>query len=227
MEKVAFIGSYDKADMLICVAKVLTLMKKKVIVIDTTALSKTRYIVPTMQSTKQYITTFENVDVAIGFESIDQIKAYSSLSKADTLDYDYALIDIDSYRSYYYFGIKPETQKFFVTSFDLYNLRRGLQVFRKLTEPIGIKRVLFTKEMDPKEEQYLSFLSKKLPIKWDPDIVYFPFDTSDLNAIYSNQRSGRIQLKGLSNAYVDVIEYLVEVISGASQGEVRKAVKRL
>ena len=146
MEKVAFIGSYDKADMLICVAKVLTLMKKKVIVIDTTALSKTRYIVPTMQSTKQYITTFENVDVAIGFESIDQIKAYSSLSKADTLDYDYALIDIDSYRSYYYFGIKPETQKFFVTSFDLYNLRRGLQVFRKLTEPIGIKRVLFTKD---------------------------------------------------------------------------------
>ena len=51
--------------------------------------------------------------------------------------------------------------------------------------------------------------------------------TSDLNAIYSNQRSGRIQLKGLSNAYVDGIEYLVEVISGASQGEVRKAVKRL
>ena len=81
--------------------------------------------------------------------------------------------------------------------------------------------------MDPKEEQYLSFLSKKLPIKWDPDIVYFPFDTSDLNAIYSNQRSGRIQLKGLSNAYVDGIEFLVEVISGASQGEVRKAVKRL
>lgn len=227
MEKVAFIGSYDKADMLICIAKILTLMKKKVIVIDTTALSKTRYIVPTMQSTKQYITTFENVDVAIGFESIDQIKAYSSLSKTDTLDYDYALIDIDSYRSYYYFGIKPETQKFFVTSFDLYNLRRGLQVFRKLAEPVAVKRVLFTKEMDPKEEQYLSFLSKKLPIKWDSDIVYFPFDTSDLNAIYSNQRSGRIQLKGLSSAYIDGIEYLVEVISGASQGEVKKAIKRL
>ena len=48
-----------------------------------------------------------------------------------------------------------------------------------------------------------------------------------MNAIYSNQRSGRIQLKGLSNAYVDGIEFLVEVISGASQGEVRKAVKRL
>lgn len=227
MEKIAFIGSYDKADMIICVAKLLTLMKKKVIVIDSTALSKTRYIVPTMQASKQYITTFENVDVAIGFENFEQIKAYESLSKTDTLDYDYALIDIDSYRAYYYFGIKPDDKKLFVTSFDLYNLRRGLQVFRKLTQPVMVKRVLFTKEMDPKEDQYLSFLSKKLPIKWDSDVVYFPFDTSDLNAIYSNQRSGRIQLKGLSTAYIDGIEYLVEVISGSSQGEVRKAIKKL
>lgn len=227
MEKIAFIGSYDKADMMICVAKILTLMKKKVIVIDATALSKTRYIVPTMQASKQYITTFENVDVAIGFETLDQIKAYNSLSKTDTLDYDYALIDIDSYRGYYYFGIKAEDKKLFVTSFDLYNLRRGLQVFKKLPQPVEVKRVLFTKEMDPKEEQYLNYLSKSLPIKWDPDIVYFPFETSDLNAIYSNQRSGRIQLKGLSATYVDGIEYIVEEISGASQSEVKKALKKL
>ena len=85
MKKVAFIGSYDKADMIICIAKLLTIMKKKVIVIDATALSKTRYIVPTMQSSKQYITTYENVDVAIGFENFEQIKAYSSLSKTDEL----------------------------------------------------------------------------------------------------------------------------------------------
>ena len=227
MKKIAFIGSYDKADMIICIAKILTLMKKKVIVIDSTALSKTRYIVPTMQASKQYITTFENVDVAIGFENFEQIKAYNSLSKTDTLDYDYALIDIDSYRAYYYFGIKPEDKKLFVTSFDLYNLRRGLQVFRKLTQPVVVKKVLFTKEMDPKEDEYLNHLSKSLPIKWDPDIVYFPFETADLNAIYSNQRSGRIQLSGLSATYVDGIEYIVEEISGASQGEVRKALKRL
>lgn len=227
MKKVAFIGSYDKADMIICIAKVLTLMKKKVIVIDSTALSKTRYIVPTMQASKQYITTFENVDIAIGFETIEQIKAYSSIPKDQPLDYDYALIDIDSYRGYYYFGIKTDDKKLFVTSFDLYNLRRGLQVFRKLTQPVVVKRVLFTKEMDPKEEEYLNYLSKKLPIKWDPDIVYFPFETSDLNAIYSNQRSGRIQLRGLSATYIDGIEYIVEEITGASQGEVRKALKRL
>lgn len=227
MKKIAFIGSYDKADMIIAIAKILTIMKKKVIVIDATALSKTRYIVPTMQASKQYITTFEKVDVAIGFESIDQIKAYSSLSKTDQLDYDYALIDIDSYRGYYYFGIKAEDKKLFVTSFDLYSLRRGLQVFKKIPEPIEAKRVLFTKDMDLKEQQYLEHLSKGLKVKWDQDIVYFPFETSDLNAIYSNQRSGRIQLKGLSSTYIDGIEYLVEEISGANQSEVRKAIRLL
>ena len=81
--------------------------------------------------------------------------------------------------------------------------------------------------MDPKERQYLNFLSKGIKVKWDEDIVYFPFETSDLNAIYSNQRSGRIQLKGLSATYIDGIEYLVEEISDASQGEVKKTVKIL
>ena len=38
MEKIAFIGSYDKADMIIYIAKILSIMGKKVIVVDSTAL---------------------------------------------------------------------------------------------------------------------------------------------------------------------------------------------
>ena len=145
MKKVAFIGCYDKADMIIYISKILTNMGKKVLVIDSTVLQKTRYIVPTMKAFKQYITTFENVDIAIGFENIGQIKVY--LGNMEKLDYDYVLIDIDSYRGYYYFQIKTEDKKYFVTSFDIYNLRRGLQVFRKLEEAVEVTKLLFTKEM--------------------------------------------------------------------------------
>ena len=59
MTKVAFIGSYDKADMIIYLAKALTIAGKKVIVVDSTVLQKTRYIVPTIQPLKKYITTYE------------------------------------------------------------------------------------------------------------------------------------------------------------------------
>ena len=76
MTKVAFIGSYDKADMIIYLAKALTIAGKKVIVVDSTVLQKTRYIVPTIQPLKKYITTYEGVDIAIGFESFEDISLY-------------------------------------------------------------------------------------------------------------------------------------------------------
>ncbi len=190
MKKVAFIGSYDKADMIIYIAKTLINMGKKVLVVDSTVMQKTRYIIPTMKALKQYVTTFENIDIAIGFENLSQIKEYNN----GNLDYDFALIDIDSYRGYYYYQIKPEDKKYFVTSFDLYCLRRGLQVFKKIEEPIEVTKVLFTKEMLPEEDKYLDYLSKGLKVKWDNDILYYPFELGDQNAIFSNLRSGRIQL---------------------------------
>ena len=100
MKKIAFIGGYDKADMLIYIAKIISLMGKKAIVVDSTVLQKTRYIVPTMQAVKQYINTFEKVDIAIGFENFEQIKNYKAANDSDEFNYDYALIDIDSYRGY-------------------------------------------------------------------------------------------------------------------------------
>ena len=223
MKKIAFIGSYDKADMIIYIAKILTNLGKKVLVIDSTILQKTRYIVPTMKAFKQYITTFENVDIAVGFENINQIKSY--LGNVNELEYDFILVDIDSYRGYYYFKIQTEDKKYFVTSFDIYNLRRGLQVFRKLEEPTSVTKVLFTKEMLPEEDNYLNYLSKGLKIKWDTNILYLPFEIGDQTAIFSNQRSGRIQLKGLSSQYIDVISFMAEEISGESQNNVKKALK--
>ena len=75
------------------------------------------------------------------------------------------------------------------------------------------------------EDEYVKFLSKNLKISWNEDIVFFPFETEDLNAIYINQRQAKIKFTGLSNIYVDSVMFLVEEISGKSQGEVKKAVR--
>lgn len=227
MEKVAFIGCYDKADLILYIAKILANLGKKVLIVDATVLQKTRYIVPTMQAAKQYITTFENVDIATGFQTLDEIRKFSGLEKGQELDYEYCLLDIDSYRGYYYFGIKTEDKKYFVTSFDIYNLRRGLQVFRKLQEPVQVTKILFTKDMLAEEDQYLNYLSKGLRVRWNSNILFFPFESGDQNAIFSNQRTGRIQIRGLSGQYIDGISYIAEEICGESQGNIRKAVKMM
>ena len=226
MEKVAFVGSYDKTDMLLYMAKILTILNKKVIVIDTTALQKSRYIIPAMKPLKKYITTFQGVDIAIGFENLEDIKQYQK-ELGEVAEYEFALIDIDSPRGYKAFEITPENKHYFVTSFDLYSLKRGLQVFKTIIAPIKVTKVLFTKEMLASEDEYLNYLSSGLRIKWNKEIVFFPFETGDQSVIYTNQRSSRIRIKGLSTQYMDSIMFIVEDFSGMQEKLIKRAVKVL
>lgn len=228
MKKYVFIGAYDKTDMLLYVAKILTLMEKKVILVDTTTLKKSRYIVPTMVQEKQYITSYENIDVAIGFDSFEAISQYQRKNFGQETQYDIVLLDIDRAIAYQRFGITSNDVHFFVTSFDVYHLKRGIQVLAYVAKDAKITKIYYTKNMLAEEDNYLNYLAKDYKIKWDEkDIVFFPFETSDLNAIYTNQRSEKIQLKGLSNVYIDSLLYLTEKISGEGNGKVRKAYKMI
>jgi len=229
MKRIAFIGGTDKTSMLIYIAKVLTIMGNKVLIMDTTVCQKARYIVPAMQSSKRYITSFENIDIAVGFETFYQIKAYNHLEKTDKLDYDFILIDIDSYRGYYYAHLKPTEPHFFITSLDLYSIRRGLQVFKRFPETITLSRVLISKNMDNREIDYIDKMTSRYPVKWKSKNIFFPFSTEDMTAIYENQLTGRIQVKGLSKTYIDSINYMVEEIFGEdlNVGAVKKAIKVL
>ena len=53
MKKVAFIGGYDKSDLIIYIAKILTVSGKRGLFIDTTLMQKARNIVPTMRPAKK------------------------------------------------------------------------------------------------------------------------------------------------------------------------------
>jgi hypothetical protein len=225
MEKVAFIGGYDKMDLILYISKILTVFGKKVLIIDTTTMQKSRYIIPVMTPAQRYITTYQDIDVAVGlFKGFEDIKSYLSVQE---LDYDYVLLDIDNPAFYQLYQISPNDKHFFVTSFDLYNLRKGLNALTRIQTPVHVIKVLFTKYMSPDEDEYLNYLSKNLRIEWDKDIVYFPFETADLDAIFVNQRKSGISLTGLSSSYVDSVLFLTEIITNKSPGEVRKAAKNL
>ena len=222
MEEIAFIGGYDKTDLVLYIARILTVLKNRVLVIDTTLLQKSRYIVPVMTPSQKYITTYEDIDVAVGFKGFDDIKSYLGVNE---LPYDYVLFDVDSSAYYEFYQLEKVEKQFFVTSFDLYSLRKGLSVFTRLKNKINVTKVLFTKDMLQEEDDYLNFLSQNLKISWNKDIVFFPFETSDLNAIYTNQRYARISFSGVSYSYVDSVMFMTEIITEKSQSEVKKDVK--
>ena len=212
MEKVAFIGSFDKTDLIMYVAKMLTLAKKKVLVADTTIVQKARYVVPNINPEMFYVTEFEGIDVAVGFFSLEDIQDYLAKNDEHEMEYDYILVDIDTNRAIENFGINSTTKNYFVTSFDVYSLKRGLEALANLREPLPLTKVLFSREILKSENDYLDYLALGYKVIWNDYKLYFPLEQGDQSAIITNQRVSKIKFGNLTSQYRDSLTFIAEDI---------------
>ncbi len=228
MKTIGFIGAYDKTDLILYVAKILTTLKHKVLIIDSTINQKARYIVPVINPAVKYVTEFEEIDIAVGFENILEIKQYLGLAEQQDMEYDIVLIDTDNYVGFEAFKLQEANKNYFVTSFDNYSLKKGLEVLAGLKEPISLTKVYFSKEMLKEEDDYLNFLSLGYKVIWNEYRLYFPIENGDLTVIYENQRVAKIKFKKLSVQYKDGLAYLAEEILGnVSESNIRRAIKAI
>ena len=122
MKKIGFIGAYDKTDIILSIAKIFAMANKKVLVLDNTITQKCKYVVPVINPTRSYITTYEDIDVAVGFDNMDKLKQYLSLEDNENMDYDYFIVDTDSFEGVSNFGLQAADKNYFVTSFDTYSI---------------------------------------------------------------------------------------------------------
>lgn len=224
MRKIGFIGAYDKTDMILNVAKIMTIMGNKVLVIDSTLQQKAKYIVPVINPTTSYITNFEEIDVAVGFDDTEQIKNYLGIS-GEELNYDVLLIDADSEERIQNFELIDADKKFFVTAFDAYSLKKGLEILGMLDKPISLTKVLFAKEILKEDDDYLNFLSLGYKIIWEDEKIYFPLGNGDENVIIENQRVSKIKFKKLSTQYKDSLVFIVLESLNTTESKVRRAIK--
>lgn len=228
MEKIGFIGAYDKIDIIMYIAKALTIIGKKVIVIDSTVNQKAKYIVPAISPSTSYITEYEGVDVAVGLYSFTDLEQYLGVEKFETCGYDIALFDIDDFDMIDSFNIYNANKNYFVTSFDLFSLKRGIEILSGITgEAITLTKILFSKEMLKDEDDYLNFLALGKKIKWTDEMVYFPIDNGDLSVIIENQRMMKMKIKNLSSSYKESLMYIVEQITGEKDNNIRRAFKQM
>ena len=226
MKKIGFIGVYDKTDLLLNIAKVLTDMKNRVLIIDTTTNQKAKYVVPAINPTVSYITSFEEIDVAIGFENLEQIKNY--LGTNEELPYEVILIDVDTAEKMESFELDTSNINYFVTSFDIYTLKKGIQILQNLKITTKLTKILYSKEMLKEEDDYLNFLASGCKIIWNNEMVYFPTENGDLSVIYENQRVQKIKLKKLSVQYKDSLGFIVQqILEQKTDSYVRRVIKEL
>ena len=117
-------------------------------------------------------------------------------------------------------------KNYFVTSFDNYSLKKGLEVLHRLKDIVSLTKILFSKEMLKEEDDYLNFLSLGYKVIWNEYKIYFPIENGDLNVIYENQRVAKIKFRKLSIQYKDGLAYLAEeILEDVSESNIRKAIK--
>lgn len=228
MRKIGFIGCYDKTDLIIYIAKILVATGKKVIVIDSTINQKAKYVVPVIKPTISYVTEFEGIDVAVGFHNFNEIKAYFGMPIHAELDYDIALIDVDNFESIESYQLIQAEKNYFVTSFDAFSLKKGLEILSGLTQVLKLTKVLYSREATKEEDDYLNYLSLGYKIEWEDERIYFPFEVGDQSVIAENQRVSKIKFKKLSVQYKEALMFIAEELLGKNNyAEIKRIFKQL
>lgn len=228
MKKIGFIGVFDKTDLIIYISRVLVEMGNKVLVIDSTVNQKAKYIVPTINPTTSYVTEYEGIDVSVGFKNYDSIKSYLGMPNSAALAYDYIFIDMDDPNLLDSFEINTADKNYFVTSPDLFSLKKGLEILSGIRQPMELTKIFFSNKMSEAENEYLNFLSLGYKINWNPEKIYFPMLTSDQDIIMENQRLSKIKFKGLSSEYKQSLIYLIQKIDdNKNTSEIKRIFKKL
>lgn len=228
MKKIGFVGVYDKSYLILSIARVLTLVGKKVLVLDATINQKCKYVVPVINPTKAYVTEFEGIDVGVGFDNIEGVKQYLGLQEDENMEYDILLTDVDNSENIEKFNIPAYDKLYFLTSFDVYSIKKGIEVLSQLKVPLKMSKIFYSKEMLNEEEEYFAYLALGLRVEWDENKLYFWLENGDQPAIYENQRLATIKLKNLSVDFRDNVNFIVnEIDKEIGDKEVKNAIKKL
>mgnify|MGYP000950258075 FL=1 len=221
MKKIGFMGAYDKANFMIYTAKVLRLLDYKVLVVDASSVQKIKYIIPAINPTKSYITSFEDIDFAVGFEEWAEVERYLGIrydSNEDEVNkinkdiYDYVLIDIDSAERLESFEMENADKNYFVTSFDMFSLKKGIDIFKNVIRPMDLTKIEFAYETSKEDEDYLNYISLEYRVNWNNYVFYFQILGEDNKVFEENQRLEKIRFRRLSIGYKESLTYVIQDI---------------
>ena len=110
----------------------------------------------------------------------------------------------------------------------MYSLKKGIEILASTNKELTLTKVYFAKDVSKQDDEYLEFLAKDYNIKWNEDIIYFPFEMGDQTVISENQRVSKIKLKKLTPEYKDGLMYIAEeILNGEEIGLLKKAFKQL
>ena len=234
MKIVNFIGNYDKMDLILYVAKIVqSAQNSKVLIIDSFDTQKARCIIPALVNDDKYITTFEEIDIAVGFENQKEIVEYMKENDEDFNTYDYVLIDMNTKDMCQKFNSENPNVAFLVVSYDKYDVLKSVSLLNEYIQQrkdfvasMKINKVYVYSVLNGSDEKYIDYGFNELDIKWNNKKIYLPLDEGDLSVIIQNQYVEKIKLRELTSGYKKcILEMATQIMGQEHKSLVSKALK--
>ena len=234
MQVVGLIGYMDKYDFAINLAKALYSMEKSVIVVDATLDRKLKFVVPALSNVgRSYITQYNNIDFAVGFDSMHDVENYMSEQGINISLYDCMLIDIDSPKSYEFFRSRGIDKKYFFIDTSVLSIAKNkdiikaIRVYNQSEENVKLTKVLYKGIMSRAAEDYFKNAIIDYSVDWQEPEYEIMQDDMDKVVDIDSQYSGIIDLKKHTKQYLEnLAQITAQIIGEPSYKNVIKEIKR-
>lgn len=235
MKVVNFIGYTDKTEIMLYVAKIVQSMGNKVLYIDSITSQKCRYIIPTIEYEDKYVTTFEDIDIAIGFNSKKEIVDYLDSYNEDFNNYDYIFIDTNSEEMCKEYDVVNANTTFCITTYDKQDIIKTSILINELQqqkqeyiEKININRIYWYTLLNSAETKYVDHIFKEAGVEWNKKEIFIPLDENDKTIIIQNQYSEKMKFKELSKVFKKALIEIAEIVMPEqSNAQITKVFKNI
>ena len=234
MQLIGMVGYMDKYDFVINLAKTINTMDKAVLVIDATLDQKLKYIIPSLEGMgRAYLTQYNDIDFALGFDSMHDIENYMIDQKINISLYDYIIIDIDSPKAYEFFRTRGIEKTYFFVDTNVLSIAKNkeivkaMRVYTAQEEAVKITKVLYRAYMSRAAEDYFEKQIEAYNIKWEEPEYEIQLEEQDKLADIDSQFSGMIDVKKHTKTYINILSNIAsQIIEDVSSKEIIKAIKR-
>lgn len=232
MPVIGLIGYVDKYDFAINLAKTINIMNKSVLVVDATLDRKLKYIVPALNNIgKAYVTQYNNIDFAVGFDSMHDVENYMCDQGINIGLYDYIIIDMDSPRSYEFFRTRGIDKMYFFITTSVLSVAKDREIIKAIRvynqDEIKMTKVLHKSFISRAAEDYFESQISDYNVNWQEPTYEIPDDEIDRQVNTDSQFSGIIGIKKHSKMYISTIaDMTAEIVDDVTSKEVIKEIKR-
>ena len=232
MPVIGLIGYVDKYDFAINLAKTINIMNKSVLVVDATLDRKLKYIVPALNNIgRAYVTQYNNIDFAVGFDSMHDVENYMCDQGINIGLYDYIIIDMDSPRSYEFFRTRGIDKMYFFITTSVLSVAKDREIIKAIRvynqDEIKMTKVLHKSFISRAAEDYFESQISDYNVNWQEPTYEIPDDEIDRQVNTDSQFSGIIGIKKHSKIYISTIaDMTAEIVDDVTSKEVIKEIKR-